>query len=118
MSAERGEGEIITWEGTLTLDPFESEGPLIFENLRLQRLWAYVQDRFQAHIPQGFLTVKGHYHVSTTSHGLDVKVDGGNVAVRDLQIQRKGNSDPLITLPLFEVSNVSVDVLEKKVNIP
>ena len=118
LSAERGEGEKITWEGTLTLEPFESEGTLVFENLRLRRLWAYVQDRFHAHIPQGFLTVKGHYQVSTTSQGLDVLVDGGNVTVRDLQIQEKGENDPLITIPLLEVTNVSVDVLQKDVNIP
>jgi len=118
LSAERGEGEKITWEGTLTLEPFESEGTLVFENLRLRRLWAYVQDRFHAHIPQGFLTVKGHYHVSTTNQGLDVLVDGGNVTVRDLQIQEKGKNDPLITIPLLEVTNVSVDVLQKDVNIP
>jgi len=118
LSAERGEGEMITWEGTLTLEPFESEGTLVFENLRLRRLWAYVQDRFQAHIPQGFLTVKGHYHVSTTNQGLDVLVDSGNVTVRDLQIQRKGTNDPLITIPLLEVTDVSVDVLKKDVNIP
>ena len=40
------------------------------------------------------------------------------MTVRDLQIQRKGSDDPLITLPLFEVTNVSVDVLKKNVNIP
>jgi uncharacterized protein involved in outer membrane biogenesis len=118
LSAERGEGEKITWEGTLTLEPFASEGNLYFENLRLRRLWAYVQDRFQAQIPQGFLTVKGHYQLSTTDRGLDVLVDGGNVRVRDLQIQGKDENDPLITIPLFEVMNVSVDVLEKDVNIP
>jgi len=117
LSAERGEGEKITWEGTLTLDPFESEGNLYFENLRLQRLWAYVQDRFQAQIPQGFLTVKGRYHVSTTNRGVDLLVDGGNVTVRDLQIEEKGKNDPLITIPIFEVTNVSVDVLKKDVNI-
>jgi uncharacterized protein involved in outer membrane biogenesis len=117
LSAERGAGEKITWEGTLTLDPFESEGTVAFENLRLHRLWSYVQDRFQAHIPQGFLTVKGHYHVSTTDQGVDVLVNNGNVTVRDLQIQRKGIDDPLITVPLFEVTNVSVDVLKKDVNI-
>ncbi len=101
----------------MTLDPFESEGNLYFENLRLQRLWAYVQDRFHAQIPQGFLTVKGHYHVSTTDRGVDVLVDSGNVTVRDLQIQEKGKNDPLITIPLFEVTNVSVDLLKKDVKI-
>ncbi len=114
LSAERGEGEKITWEGTLTLDPFQSKGRLAFENLRLRRLWSYVQDRFHAQIPQGFLTVKGQYQISTTNQGLNVLVDSGNVTVRDLQIQEKGMNNPLMTIPLFEVTNVSVDVLEKK----
>ncbi len=30
LSAERSAGEKITWEGTVTLEPFQSEGPLGF----------------------------------------------------------------------------------------
>ena len=118
FTAERSSGEKITWEGTVTLEPFQSEGRLIFEDYQLPRLWDYVQDQFQFLIPKGQVTVKGHYQLSTTDQGVNVLVDGGTLSIQDLQIQEKGASEPVMTLPLFEVHDVSVNVMKQDVNIP
>jgi hypothetical protein len=118
LSAERSAGEKMSWEGTVTLEPFQSEGRLVFEDYQLPRLWDYVQDQFRFRIPQGQVTVNAHYQLSTTDHGVAVLVDGGTLTVQDLQIQEKGASEPVVTLPLFEVNNVSVDVPKQEVTIP
>ncbi len=118
LSAERSAGEKITWEGTVTLKPFQSEGRLIFEDYQLPRLWTYVQDLVRFQIPQGQITMKGHYRLSSSDQGLDVVVDGGTLTVQDLQIQEKGTITPVITIPLFEVNGVSVDVAKQDVRIP
>ena len=118
LSAELGDGERITWEGALTLDPFGSDGHLALENIRLNTLWAYIQDQFRFQIPQGLLDINGQYELLTTTDGVDVQVSQGNVIVQDLQIHEKGSSDPVITIPLFEVKGVSVDVAKQSVTIP
>jgi uncharacterized protein DUF748 len=118
LSAERDAGEKITWEGTVTLDPFQSEGRLVFEDYQLPRLWTYAQDLVRFEIPQGQITMKGHYRLSTTDQGVDVLVDGGSLTIHDLQIQEKGTRSPVITIPLFEVNGVSVDVAKQDVRIP
>ncbi|GJL69799.1 MAG: ATPase [Nitrospirales bacterium] len=118
LSAERGAGEKITWEGTVTLEPFQSEGRLVFEDYQLPRLWTYAQDLVRFEIPQGQMTMKGHYRLSTTNQGVDVLVDGGSLTIHDLQIQEKGTLSPVITIPLFEVNGVSVDVGKQDVRIP
>ncbi len=118
LSAELGEGERISWEGTLTLDPFGSDGQLALETIRVATLFAYVQDQFRFRIPQGLLSVNGQYELLTTSDGVDVRVNGGNVTVQDLQIHETGASEPVITLPLFEIKDVSVDVAKHSVKIP
>ncbi|MCW5784555.1 MAG: DUF748 domain-containing protein [Nitrospirales bacterium] len=118
LSAERSAGEKITWEGTVTLEPFQSEGNLVFEDYQLPRLWTYVQDLVQFEIPQGQITIKGHYRLSSTDQGLNVLVDEGTMTVHDLQIQEKGTLSPVITIPLFEVNGVSVDVAKQDVRIP
>lgn len=118
LSAERSAGEKMSWEGTVTLEPFQSEGRLVFEDYQLPRLWDYVQDQFRFRIPQGQVTVNAHYQLSTTDQGVAVLVDGGTLTVQDLQIQEKGASEPVVTLPLFEVNNVSVDVPKQEVTIP
>jgi len=118
LSAELGDGERITWEGTLTLDPFSSEGRLALEKIRLNTLWAYVQDQFRFQIPQGLLNINGQYELLPTSEGVDVRVSQGNVTVQDLQIHEKGSSDPVISIPLFEIKGVGVDVAKQSVRIP
>ncbi|MGP0594850.1 DUF748 domain-containing protein [Nitrospira sp. T9] len=118
LSAERSAGEKITWEGTVTLEPFQSEGRLVFEDYQLPRLWTYAQDLVRFEIPQGRTTIKGHYRLSTTDQGVDVVVDGGTLTIHDLQIQEKGTLSPVITIPLFEVNGVSVDVAKQDVRIP
>ena len=117
LSAELGAGEQITWEGTLTLDPFASEGRLALEKIRLDTLWAYVQDQFRFRIPQGLLNINGQYNLSTTPVGVNVHVNEGNVTVQDLQIHEVDASDPVITVPLFEVKDVGVDVAKQSVTI-
>ena len=118
LTAERSAGEKMRWEGAVTLEPFQSEGRLIFEDYKLPRLWDYVQDQFRFQVPQGKVTVKGHYQLSTTDQGVNALVDGGTLRIQDLQIQEKGASEPVITFPLFEVNDVSVNVMKQEVNIP
>ncbi|MEX0830545.1 MAG: DUF748 domain-containing protein, partial [Nitrospirales bacterium] len=118
LSAELGDGERITWEGTLTLNPFGSSGRLAFEKIRLETLWAYMRDQFRFQISQGLVNVNGQYEVLTTHDGMNVRVNEGNLIVHDLQIQEAGASDPVITVPLFEVKGVSVDVAKQSVTIP
>ncbi len=118
LSAELGEGERISWEGTLTLDPFSSDGKLAFEKIRLNTLWAYLQDQFRFEIPLGLIDINGQYELSTTSEGVDVRVNQGNVTVQNLQVQEKGMTDPLITIPFFAVKGVGADVAKQTVTIP
>ncbi|WP_342348818.1 DUF748 domain-containing protein [uncultured Nitrospira sp.] len=118
LTAERSAGEKITWEGTLALEPFQSEGRLVFEDYQLPRLWTYVQDQVRFQIPQGQVTLKGHYQMSTTNQGVNVLVDGASLTIQDLQVQEKGTITPVITIPFFEVNGVSVDVARQDVRIP
>jgi len=118
LSAELGEGERISWEGMLTLDPLSSAGHVALEHIRLNTLWAYLQDQFRFVIPQGFLDVNGQYELFTTPDGVDVRISQGNVTVQDLQIYEKGSSDSVITIPHFEVTGVGVDVAKQSVTIP
>ncbi len=118
LSAELSDGERISWEGTLTLEPFGSNGQLALDKIRLDSLWAYMQHQFRFQISQGLLNINGKYEVLTTSDGVDVRINGGNVIVQDLKIGEVGASDPVITVPLFEVKGVSVDVAKQSVTIP
>ncbi|HBP87021.1 MAG TPA: hypothetical protein DD706_04910, partial [Nitrospiraceae bacterium] len=118
LSAERSAGEKIFWEGTVTLEPFQSQGRLELENIQLPGLWTYLQDQFHFRIPAGQANLKSHYDLSTTEDGVAVVVSGGNLTLQDVQIQEKGMITPVITVPFLAVKDVSVDVAKQQVRIP
>ncbi len=118
LSAELQDEEKIAWEGTLTLEPVQSQGNLTLENIQLSGIWAYLHDQFRFLIPQGVATLKGQYELSVNDDVVDVMVNQGTVTVQDVQIQEKGASEAVIDLPFFEVDGVSVDVGKQEVRIP
>ncbi len=117
LSAELSDGEQIQWEGAITLEPLRSEGKLALNNIQLPALWAYLQDQFRFLIPQGLMTLEGHYEILMRGEDLDVRVDGAQVALRDVQVQEKGENVPIIDVPLFDVKDISVNLFEQSVNI-
>ncbi|MGD9850378.1 MAG: DUF748 domain-containing protein [Nitrospirales bacterium] len=118
LSAELSEGERITWEGSVVLEPFQSEGSLALENIQLPALWAYLQDQFRFDIPQGVATLNGRYEVSTLPEGVEVRVKEGSLTVQGFQVREKGAATPVMSIPLFEVKNVGVDLAKQEVLIP
>lgn len=118
LSAELSHGEKITWEGSVVLEPFQSEGSLALENIQLSAVWAYLQDQFRFDIPQGLATLNGRYAVSTLPGGVEVRVKEGSLTVRDLQVREKGAATPVMSIPHFEVKNVGVDLGKQEVLIP
>ncbi len=118
LLAELQDEEKISWEGTLTLEPVQSQGSLTLENIQLAGLWAYLHDQFRFLIPQGVATLKGQYELTVNDDDVDVVVNQGTVTVKDVQIQEKGASETVIDLPFFEVAGVSVDVGKQEVRIP
>ncbi len=118
LSAELQDDEKISWEGTLTLEPVQSQGSLTLENIQLSGIWAYLHDQFRFLIPQGVATLNGQYELSVNEDDVDVVVNQGTITVQDVQIQEKGASEAVIALPFFEVDGVFVDVGKQEVRIP
>ena len=117
LRADFGEGESLSWEGKVTLDPFESEGKIALTGIGLHTLWKYVQDRVQFTIPQGSGTLTARYRVEMPNEQVDVKISEGNLLIKDFVLQEKKGNQPLISIPLFEVADVDVDVLKKQVRV-
>src|SRR5690606_27959097 len=105
LSAERSAGEKMNWEGTVTLEPFQSDGGLALVIFILSALWEYVLDQFRFYIPQGMVTMHGHYILTTADQGVEVQVDEAAFTVRDLQVQEKESPVPVMSIPLSETTD-------------
>src|SRR5512147_1768646 len=61
FTAEIGKGEALAWEGTVSLEPLESDGKVSLSGVKLKTLYQAVQDRFQFDMQQGALTLSAMY---------------------------------------------------------
>ena len=107
-------GEKLAWSGTLSAVPLASTGELRLENINLPKYAPYYADRLQAELTGGKLSLSGRYEAKFDANGKVLKLAGGALQLRDLQLVGRASQAPLVELPLLEVSEVSADALAMK----
>lgn len=83
LTAELDDGTRLAWQGSLLLQPLQSDGVLQVDGLTLKGLWPYVQPYLKLDAPQGKLALKLPYHfdlagvsASAWSRGFSARLDG------------------------------------------
>jgi hypothetical protein len=117
FTAEIGKGESLFWEGTVSLEPLESDGKLSISGLQIQTLYQAVQDRFQFDVQEGEIKLSASYHVDMRGQAPRVTVENGRLAVRDLAIGERGFPNPLVKIPAFDVEGVRFSLEEQSIEI-
>jgi len=115
--AEFGEGETLTWDGTFTLEPLESQGSLALANIKLAGFWKKVQDQFKFDIRSGNLDVNLKYAFDTLATPLNLRLSDGKVAFTDLSVGEKGIAEPLVTLGAFTLDDLRLDLAAQAVTL-
>ncbi len=117
FTAEFGEGEVLAWEGTLHLDPLESDGHVSLSHVSLKTFWPSLRDRFRFDILSGMLLVDARYHFDTSLAPVNLRVTDGKVALTDFRLSAAGNSDPVVTVPSFALDAISMDLSKRELGI-
>ncbi|MFC3533906.1 DUF748 domain-containing protein [Vogesella facilis] len=83
LAAELDDGTRLAWQGSLLLQPLQSDGVLQVDGLTLKGLWPYVQPYLKLAAPEGKLALKLPYHfdlagvsASVWSRGFSARLDG------------------------------------------
>ena len=63
FQAELGQGERLQWQGTVSLEPLQSQGQVEIAGLHADTMWQYVRDVFRFEIYQGLLDLQVSYDV-------------------------------------------------------
>ncbi|HTG14287.1 MAG TPA: DUF748 domain-containing protein, partial [Blastocatellia bacterium] len=61
FTAELGKGEMLSWAGTVSLEPIRSSGTFSLSGVKLPRLWQYLHDRFRFDVTDGNIAVDAGY---------------------------------------------------------
>jgi hypothetical protein len=110
-------GEKLAWSGTLSAAPLASAGELRLENIHLPKYAAYYADLVEAEPTKGKLTVGGRYEAKFDGGSRVMKLAGGGLQLRDLQLVERAGRQPLLDLPALDISGVNADALTLKADI-
>jgi hypothetical protein len=110
FTAEFGQGETFSWNGSFSLEPLESQGTLSLANINLVTFWKSVQDRFKFDLRKAALDVDMQYTFDMRGDPVNFHVRDGKIALRDLQVAEKGGPEPLISIPSVTVNDLGLDL--------
>jgi Domain of Unknown Function (DUF748) len=117
FTAELGKGETLEWEGTIALEPIRSEGTLSLSGVKLATFWNYVRDQYNFDLTAGTLQVKGRYRFDTATSPPDLRVFETGLHLSDIQLNEKGEADPIKVVPTLDVEGFDLDFRGRKVAI-
>jgi len=117
FTAEIGKGEALAWEGTVSLEPLESDGKVRLSGVKVHTLYQAVQDLFQFNVQEGVIELSASYHVDMRGQAPRVTVKDGRLAIRDLAIGERGFPDPLAAIPVFDIEGVQFDLEKQSVQV-
>jgi uncharacterized protein involved in outer membrane biogenesis len=102
-------GEMLDWQGSLQAAPFRSEGTLQLAGIHAETIWALAGAGFKFDLKDGLLDLNSRYLVDQSGAEPVVKFDEMSVVLRDLQLLRRGESEPVMTLPRLDVTGINLD---------
>ena len=117
FTAEIDKGESLAWEGTISLEPVESDGKLTLSGIKLETVYQVVRDMFQFDIQQGVLGLSASYHFDLRGEAPQVTVKNGKVSVQNLAIVERGGIDPVVKVPAFDVEGIQLDLQKQTIDV-
>ncbi|CUS32620.1 DUF748 domain-containing protein [Candidatus Nitrospira nitrificans] len=117
FTAEIGKGEKISWEGTIFLEPVESDGRVNLSGIKLKTLYQVVHDLFQFDIPQGTIGLSASYHFDLRGQAPQATVKNGHISIQNLAIVERGGLEPVISIPAFDVGGIQLDLQKQTIEV-
>lgn len=117
FTAEFGEGEVLAWEGTLHLDPLESDGHVSLSHVDLNTFWPSLRDRFRFDIQRGILSADAQYHFDTHLTPVNLRITEGKIQLADFRLSEAGSPDPVLTVPSFGIDGITMDLSKRQLGI-
>jgi hypothetical protein len=110
-------GEKLSWTGTLSADPLKSAGEFALENIVLKKYAPYFEDKVQADVADGKLSLRGRYEAAIDANQRTLQVSDGELRLRDLQITERATGQRAVDLPALDVTGMLADAVAFKLAV-
>lgn len=117
FTAELDKGEILSWAGTVSLEPMRSSGKFSLSGMKLPRLWQYLHDRFRFDVTDGTVAVDAGYALNVDETPIGLQISQANMRIEKLAIREDGSLDPVITIPALNAAGVDVNLATHEVTV-
>lgn len=117
FTAEIETGGKVEWEGTISLEPVESDGKVSVSGIRLRTLYQAVRDQFQFDVPQGILGLSASYHFDLRGQVPQATVKNGAVSIQNLALVERGGIEPVVKIPAFGVEGIQLDLQKQTIDV-
>lgn len=102
-------GETLDWRGSLQATPFRSEGTLRLGGIRAETIWMLAGADFKFDLKRGLIDLNARYLIDLGGAKPQFRLDNMNVALRDLQLLRRSETESVLTFPHLDVSGAKLD---------
>ncbi|WP_447597928.1 DUF748 domain-containing protein [Nitrospira sp. Nam80] len=117
FTAEFGQGETFSWNGTFSLEPLESDGTISLANIDLLTFWRGVQDRFKFDLKSAALDLDIRYSFDLRADPINFRVNDGKLALRDFRLAERGGKEPLISIPSIKIDEMRLDLAGRDIKM-
>ena len=111
-------GGQLNWQGKVKLKPFESEGHIELNYIKLNKVWKlFLEDSVNFAILEGQENLIADYYFSNNNDKTQLLLSNTEIGVTGLKIAKEVNQDAVINIGDFKLSGISLDLLKQSVKV-
>lgn len=102
-------GERLAWKGTLSADPFKSQGNLLLENIDLARFSPYYHDLRKGELRSAFIDLDAEYSLELSNGAPALRLANALLTLREVRLGEPGAAKDALAIRRVAVSGISAD---------
>lgn len=112
-------GGLFDLQGEFDVAALNSKGRLKLDDLALRKTWSlFLQEAMPLEIADGLISLNANYEVNAKdANAVQVLVDSGGLAVRQLELTEKHKDAVLLKIPSFDASGIRLNLLDRRIEI-
>ncbi|HSY53968.1 MAG TPA: DUF748 domain-containing protein [Opitutaceae bacterium] len=117
FTASTESGESLHWRGTLSADPLRSAGEFALGQIVLKKYAPYYAGPVRGEVLAGTIDVAGRYEIDFSATPRVMKLAGGELHLRGLQLALPGAATPVIDLPAADLTGLDASLAPLKISV-
>ncbi|MGI9264045.1 MAG: DUF748 domain-containing protein [Gammaproteobacteria bacterium] len=111
------QGGLLTWQGSVGLNPVRSQGRLEIRETSLVRPWEYMQEEVAFEVTDGALELGADYELLIDSDELEFRVEDGFLTVRNLSLKGLTEDTEILAIDALDLSGARFNLQESSASI-